>query len=275
MATGCSSSTSSGASSTEQASVSNTTSSGTEKIIVVGSTTVAAPMEKLEEAYEQIANVDIEIQGVGSSAGIQAAANGTANIGMASREIKESEKELGLEEIVIAKDSIAIVVHPSNPVDDLTIEQVKDIYEGTITNWSEVGGENQPILVICREDGSGTRGAFEEIIGLEMDIEGVTVSSVVQTAVIQEGNGAVKATTAAQENGIGFVSLGYIDDTISAIKINGVEPTVETTLAGDYKISRPLLLVTSGDQGAAVDDFIEYILSDGQEIVAETYIPVN
>ncbi|ONI43969.1 hypothetical protein AN641_08830 [Candidatus Epulonipiscioides gigas] len=246
-------------------------------IKVVGSTTVAAPMEKLDEAYALVnPDVTIEVQGVGSSAGVKAAGDGTANIGMASREIKESEKNLGLTETVIAKDAIAVVTHPSNSVKDLTMEQVKDIFEGTITNWNEIGGADADIIVVCREDGSGTRSAFEEIVGLEKDFNGKTVSSVVQTAVIQEGNGAVKATVASQENGIGFVSLGYIDDTVAPLSIGGVEATVENTLSGNYKISRPLLILTKAEQSSEVTEFIDFILSDaGQEIVSESYIPVN
>ncbi|OON94782.1 MAG: phosphate-binding protein [Candidatus Epulonipiscioides saccharophilum] len=246
-------------------------------IKVVGSTTVAAPMEKLDEAYSLIQpDINIEVQGVGSSAGVKAAGDGTADIGMASREIKESEKELGLNEIVIAKDAIAVVTHPANTVKNLTKEQVKDIFEGTITNWSEVGGADKDIIVICREDGSGTRSAFEEIIGLEKDFNGKTVSSVVPTAVIQEGNGAVKATVASKESGIGFVSLGYIDDTVSPLNINGVEPSVTNTLAGDYTISRPLLILTKGEESAELQEFIEFILGEqGQEIISENYIPVK
>ncbi len=249
------------------------------KISIAGSTTVASPMEKLQDAFKSVEpGIVIEIQGVGSSAGVKAAADGTAQIGMASREITDSERdEYGLNEIVIAKDAIAVVVHPDNPIDDLTMEQVKDLFEGTITNWSELGGNDQAVAVICREDGSGTRAAFEEIVGLEMDLGGIPVSSVVPTAIIQEGTGAVKATTAAQEGGIGFVSLGYIDDTIKAITIEGASPSVEDTLSGAYPISRPLLILTNGEVAPEVDAFINYILgSEGQAILeAENYVPVG
>ncbi|OOB77972.1 MAG: hypothetical protein BEN18_09370 [Epulopiscium sp. Nuni2H_MBin001] len=259
---------------------SDTTGNGVSgKVSIAGSTTVASPMEAIQEAFKEVEpNITLEIQAVGSSAGIKAAADGTAEIGMASREVKDSERaEYGLNEIVIAKDAIAVVVHPDNPITDLTIDQVKDLFEGTIKNWSEIGGADQDVIVICREDGSGTRSAFEEIIGLEMDINGVTVSSVSPMAIIQEGTGAVKATTAAQEGGIGFVSLGYIDNTISAVTISGVAPTVEDTLSGAYPISRPLLLVTQDDLSAQAQALVDYILgSDGQAVLeSHNYVPVG
>ncbi len=249
------------------------------KITIAGSTTVQSPMEKLQAAYEVInPDVVIEVQGIGSSAGVKAAGDGTVDIGMASREIKDSERdEYGLNEITIAKDAIAVVIHPSNTVTDLSLDQIKDIFEGTITNWSEVGGPDLDIVVVTREEGSGTRAAFEEIVGLEMKIGDATVSSIVGTAVTQEGTGAVKATTAAQEGGIGFVSLGYIDDTVSAINVGGAEPNVENVLSGSYEISRPLLILTNDDTSAVVDDFIDFILGkEGQTIMADqSYVPVG
>ena len=247
------------------------------KIVAVGSTTVAVPMEELANKYKEIEpNVVVEVQGVGSSAGVKAAADGTADIGMVSRELKDSEQSDDLEVTTIAYDGIAIVVNPANGVENLTSEQVKGIFEGTITNWSEVGGADADIIVVTREDGSGTRSAFEEILGLQQEIDGKKVSSISQGALVAEGNGTTKATVASKEGSIGFVSLGFIDDTVKAISVNDVMPTVETVKNGEYSVSRPLLVITHKDGTQTTKDFLEFILGDeGQEIVSEKYISVK
>ncbi|MGL4800403.1 MAG: phosphate ABC transporter substrate-binding protein [Cellulosilyticaceae bacterium] len=247
------------------------------KITTVGSTTVAVPMEALADTYkEKNPDVVIEVQGVGSSAGVKAAHEKTADIGMASREIKDSEKEYGLKETVIAFDGIAMVIHPSNGVSNLTKEQVKDIFNGTVTNWSEVGGADQAIVVVTREDGSGTRSAFEEIVGLTEKRDDKEVSTIVQTALVAEGNGAIRANVASKEGAIGFVSLGYIDETVKAVSIDGVVPTVEGIKDGSYTISRPLLILTQPEVSQDVQAFVDFILSpEGQEVVSDKYIPVN
>ncbi|MGL6173347.1 MAG: phosphate ABC transporter substrate-binding protein [Cellulosilyticaceae bacterium] len=260
---------------------SSATAAGTDaktgKIQAVGSTTVAVPMEELAAKYkEQKTDVVIEVQGVGSSAGVKAAHEKTADIGMVSREVKDSEKEYGLTETVIAYDGIAVVVNPANGVADLTAEQVKGIFEGTITNWSEIGGADEAIIIVTREDGSGTRSAFEEILGLQKDLDGKKISSIAQTALVAEGNGTIKATVASKPGAIGYVSLGYIDETVSAIQVDGVTPTPETVKSGEYSVSRPLLILTQPEAPAHVKEYVDFILSDaGQEVVSEKYIPVN
>lgn len=247
------------------------------KIQAVGSTTVAVPMEELAAKYkEEKTDAVIEVQGVGSSAGVKAAHEKTADIGMVSRELKDSEKEYGLIETVIAHDGIAVVVNPANGVSDLTADQVKGIFEGTITNWSEVGGANEDIIVVTREDGSGTRSAFEEILGLQKDYEGKKISSIAQTALVAEGNGTIKATVASKTGAIGYVSLGYVDDTVTTISVDGVVPTPETVKSGEYSVARPLLILTQPDAPEYVQEYVEFILGDeGQEVVSEKYIPVN
>ena len=247
------------------------------KIVAVGSTTVAVPMEELANKYKEInPNVVVEVQGVGSSAGVKAATEGTADIGMSSREIKEEEKRDDLEVITIAYDGIAVVINPANGVTDLTAQNVKDIFEGTVTNWSEVGGVDQDIIVVTREDGSGTRGAFEELLGLQKEIGDKKVSSISQGALVAEGNGTIKATVASKEGAIGFVSLGFVDETVKAISIDGVVPTSETVKGGEYSISRPLLIVTNKEGTEETKQFVDFILGDeGQEIVSEKYISVK
>lgn len=244
------------------------------KISIVGSTTIAEPMEKLVEAYKATGTPDnIEVQGNGSSAGIKAAIDGTADIGMASRELSEEEKSSGLVETVIAYDGIAVVVNPSNGVTNLTKEQVKDIFEGKITNWSEVGGVDQSIIVVTREAGSGTRGAFEEILKL---LDENKASTIVETALVSEGTGAVMATVATKEAAIGFVSEGYLDDTVKAVAIDGVECTVDNVKAGSYTISRPLILVAQPSINEEAQEVIDFIIGDeGQEIMSEKYISIK
>ncbi|MGL4343906.1 MAG: phosphate ABC transporter substrate-binding protein [Cellulosilyticaceae bacterium] len=242
-------------------------SKGASKISLVGSTTVAAPMEELAKVYgEKNPDQVIEVQGVGSSAGIKAAYDKTADIGMASRALKEEEKAWNLTETTIAYDGIVTITNPNNPIKNLTTEQVKGIFDGTITNWSEVGGADEQIIVVTREDGSGTRSAFEEILDLK----------IAPTAIVADGNGAVKASVASKEGAIGYVSLGYVDDTVKADALDGVVPTVESVKAGDYKISRPLLIVNSKEITDNAQQFIDFILgAEGQEILAEKYIPLN
>ncbi len=244
------------------------------KVSVVGSTTVSEPMEHLAEKYkETVPDANIEVQGNGSSAGIRAVADGTADIGMSSRELSEAEKELGLTETVIAHDAIAVVVNTTNEVTNLTKEQIKDIYEGKITNWSQVGGKDEDIIVVTREAGSGTRGAFEELLGL---LTSDKASTIIDRALVSEGTGSIMATVASKENAIGYISLGYMSDTVKLVSVDGVMPSDETVLANEYMISRPLLLLTSDHTSAEAKALLDYIIgAEGQSVIAEKYIPIN
>lgn len=247
-------------------------------VAVVGSTSVAPLAQKLADAFmAKHDGVKIDVQGVGSTAGVKAANEGAADIGMASRNLKTAEKEWGLDEHVIAYDGIAVAVHPSNTVAALEPEQVTAIFKGEITNWSELGGADEEILVISREAGSGTRGAFEEIMELEeKNAEGKKVSAVRADALIAEGNGAVKANVAGKAYGIGYLSLAYVDESVQTVKISGVEPTVEEILAGSYTVSRPFLMLTKGEISEAAQAYLDFVFSEeGQTIVAEKEIPVK
>jgi len=247
-------------------------------LIVVGSTSVTPVAEELAEVFmENNPGVTIDIQGIGSSAGIKASKDFTADIGMSSRNLKEEEKTWGLKEYVVAFDGISIVAHPSNPVVDLSKEQISSIFSGEITNWSEVGGKDAEILVVSREAGSGTRGAFEDLMDLiKKNDAGKKVSTVKLDALIAEGNGAVKANVASKENSIGYISLSYIDETVKALSVDGVAVSVENIVNGSYKVSRPFLMLSNGKESELQKLFLEYILSDeGQDVVAEKLIPVN
>ncbi len=256
----------------------NDSASNEKYLSIVGSTSVTPVLTQLADAYMTLNDgVKIDVQGIGSSAGVKAAYDKSADIGMSSRNLKEAEKEWNLIETTIAYDGIAISVNPNNTVEKLTIEQVKDIFKGIITNWNEVGGKDEEIIVISRESGSGTRGAFEGLVGLEeKDADGNKFSVLVEDALIADGNGAVKANVASKENAIGYLSFSYLDSSIKTLVINDIEPLVENIENGTYKISRPFLLLTNDESSKLVNDFIEYILSDeGQNIVADKLISVK
>ncbi len=249
----------------------------TKKISIVGSTTVAVPMELLIEKYKDInKDVTIELQGIGSSAGIKAVSDEIANIGMSSRNLKEEEKTKELTETIIAYDGIALVVHPSNKVSNLTKDQIKDIFEGNITNWKEVGGENKEIIVITREYGSGTRDAFEELMKLQEEKDDKKMSTIAPSALVAEGTGTILATVSSKTGSIGFVSLGFVSDTVKILSIDGIKPTTQTVVDGSFPISRPLLLITKKDGDNASKEFINFILTEeGQKIMSSQYIPVK
>lgn len=253
-----------GCGSSEATTNNEVTSTHSAKIAISGSTSVGPLLENEAEEFEtDNSNVTIEINQTGSSSGIKDTKNGTSEIGMSSRELT-SEEAGGLEEVTVAVDGIAVVINKDNPVKNLTLEQVKDIFTGKITNWSEVGGEDAPIVVVSRESGSGTRGAFEEILGYKE-------TETVKTALINNSTGSTKAVVEGNENAIGYMSVGYVDNTISAVSIDGVEATSDNVKSGDYKIQRPFLLVyKEGGLSEKGQEFIDFILSEeGQKIVSE------
>lgn len=234
-------------------------------IAISGSTSMGKLMEKESEAYKSAnSNVSIEVQQIGSSAGIKNVISGVSEIGMASRELKDEEKK-EVSETTIAFDGIALAVNTGNGVENLKMEDIKKIYTGQVTNWKELGGIDAPIVVVSREDGSGTRSAFEELVGFE-------AAELVADATISDGNGAVKTTVAGNANAIGYISFEVLDDTVKALKVEDVEAKAENVLNKSYKLSRPFLLVYKED--ALTEDgkkFIDFILSeDGQKIVEET-----
>ena len=233
-------------------------------ISISGSTSVGPLMEKIQEKYEEEnSNVTLEIQQNGSGAGIKDVISGISEIGMSSRELKDEEKT-SVQGTTVAYDGIALLVNPNNPVKNISLDDVRKIYTGEITNWKELGGKDSPIVVVSREEGSGTRDAFQEIVGYKSE-------ELKKDATISDGSGAVKTTVAGNENAIGFASFEYIDNTVSALSVNDVEPTAENVKAGQYKISRPFILVTKEDtlteEGQKLIDFV--LSSEGQQIVKD------
>jgi phosphate transport system substrate-binding protein len=242
-------------------------------LTLAGSTTVQPLAEKFAEAYmAEHSNVTIDVQGGGSSVGVKAAGQKTADIGMASREVKDSEMTefSGINVFVIARDGIAIVANPGINVESLTIEQIRDIFGGTITNWNEVGGDDASIIVVSREEGSGTRSAFEEMV-LGEDV------LMTETAILQPSNGSIRTTVSTTPNAIGYLSFGYLGDTVKAINVEGVAPTEENASNGTYPVVRPLNMITFGEPTGELKAFVDFMLSEaGQALVVEEgYIAVK
>ena len=201
-------------------------------ISMVGSTSMEKLANALSEAFmEEYPDVTVTAEFVGSGAGIEAVTNGTADIGNSSRSLKDEEKAAGVVENVVAIDGIAVCVDPANEVADLTKEQLTNIYNGTVTNWKEVGGADEPIIVIGREAGSGTRGAFEELVDL---VDGCKYANEL------DSTGAVIAKVASTPGAIGYASLDALDDSVKALSLEGVEATAENIKAGNYFLSRTI-----------------------------------
>ncbi|ABO50623.1 phosphate ABC transporter substrate-binding protein, PhoT family [Desulforamulus reducens MI-1] len=234
-------------------------------ITIAGSTSVQPLSEELAKAFmTKNSGVTVNVQGGGSSAGVKAANEGAAQIGASSRDLKESEKGMGLTETKIALDGIAVVVNPKNQVADLTMEQVAKIFSGEIKNWKEVGGKDAAINVVTREEGSGTRGAFEEIVLGEAKMD--------SKAITQPSTGSVKTTVAGDENAIGYISLGSLNEEVKGVKVDGVKPTVDNVKAGAFKISRPFLYLTKGEMNEVTKAYVDFVMSEeGQKIVGESH----
>lgn len=237
-------------------------------VIVAGSTSVQPFAEALAEEYMRLnPDVIIDIQGGGSSAGIMASRSDTADIGMSSRELADEESDLWYVEI--AKDGLAVIVHPGNPIANLTLEQVSRIYTGEVTNWSELGGADSKIHVIAREDGSGTRAAFESLV---MDSLEITPK-----AMVQDSNGAVRQLVEDDSAAIGFISLGLVNESVKALELDGVPAARENIENGTYGLSRPFLFISHAEPAGEAKEFIDFTLSaQGQKLLAaEGLIPVG
>lgn len=244
---------------------SETTADLSGSISMVGSTSMEKLANALSEAFmEEYPDVTVTAEFVGSGAGIEAVTNGTADIGNSSRSLKDEEKAAGVVENIVAIDGIAVCVDPANEVADLTKEQLTNIYNGTITNWKEVGGADEPIIVIGREAGSGTRGAFEELVDLK---------DACKYANELDSTGAVIAKVASTPGAIGYASLDALDDSVKALSLEGVEATAENIKAGNYFLSRPFVMATKGEiseQNDLVQAWFDFVLGDeGQQVASE------
>lgn len=248
-----------------EAAPAETTADLSGSISMVGSTSMEKLANALSEAFmEEYPDVTVTAEFVGSGAGIEAVTNGTADIGNSSRSLKDEEKAAGVVENVVAIDGIAVCVDPANEVADLTKEQLTNIYNGTVTNWKEVGGADEPIIVIGREAGSGTRGAFEELVDLQ---------DACKYANELDSTGAVIAKVASTPGAIGYASLDALDDSVKALSLEGVEATAENIKAGNYFLSRPFVMATKGEiseQNDLVRAWFDFVLGDeGQQVASE------
>lgn len=232
-------------------------------VTLAGSTSMQKLCEAMIESFEEsYPDITVTAEYTGSGAGLESLVGGKTDIGNASRALKDGEKDSGAVENIVAIDGIAVITHTSNTVSDLTSQQLTDIYTGKITNWKDLGGADEAIVVLGREAGSGTRGAFEELLDVAD-----------QCAYAQEldSTGGVLAKVASTPGSIGYVSLDVVDDTVKALSLDGVEPTEENIVAGSYKLSRPFVMATLGtveEQNDLVKTWFNYVQSDeGQAVI--------
>jgi phosphate transport system substrate-binding protein len=236
-------------------------------ITVAGSTSVEPFAELLAEEYmSRHSESHIYVQGGGSTAGIEAAITGAANIGMSSRNLIDDEKNLYA--VTIAKDAIAVIVHPSSPIDNLPLDKIREVFSGKITNWKELGGPNHPIDIVTREEGSGTRESFQKFV---MGKEDISLG-----ALVQDSNGAVRQVISSDPNAIGYISLGLVNEQVKALKISAVEPNLTNVYNGKYTLVRPFLFVFRGEPVGEAKSFLEFVLSPQAQklLLKEGLVPV-
>lgn len=238
------------------------TGSQTRAVSVVGSTSIQPFAELLAEKYaEKHPQETVDVQGGGSTAGLQAVANGLADIGMCSRSLNPTEAE-AFTGTVIARDGLAIVVNPANPVNELTTAQLRGLFAGSIKNWKEVGGLEEPVRPITREEGSGTRESFVHLV--------MAKERIARRALTQESNGAVKELVKGDRAAIGYMSLGLVGRELKAVRVDGVAPTSANVLAKTYKLARPFLFVTKGTMRPEAQRFFDDVLSPESQKALET-----
>lgn len=236
-------------------------------ITVAGSTSVEPFAELLaEEFMSRHPSSHIYVQGGGSTAGIEAVRSHAAQIGLSSRSLIGGEKSLFT--VTIAKDAIAVIVHPKNPVQDLSLVKVREVFSGKIKNWRELGGMNHSIILVTREEGSGTREAFQKLVMGEEEIS--------LEALVQDSNGAIRQVITGDPNAIGYISLGLVNEKVKAIKISGVEPSVKSIETGHYHLVRPFLFVLDSEPTGETKSFLDFVMSpEAQKLLSrEGLIPI-
>lgn len=226
-----------------------------QQVVVTGSTTLL-PIAEIagEDFVAKNPGTKVLVSGLGSAAGIESVAAGSSDIGTSSRDLKETEAGLGLFDTVVAMDAIAVIVNPDNPVDSLTADQVRAIFKGEITNWSELGGDDKRIGLVNRDEASGTREAFFKILMQEEPFD--------PAAAVLPGTGQVRSVVAEADGAIGYISYGFVNEDVKLIAVDGIRPSEETIKAGTYPIQRTLHFFTKGKPTGLAADFIDYVVSD-------------
>lgn len=248
-------------------------------ISVSGSTSVARVMDVLAEDFNQ-AHPDsyVEVQGIGSTAGITLVKKGIVQVGMSSRYLIESEESDDLTVDTIALDGLAVVVNQANPVQNITREQLFDIYQGKISNWKQLGGADQDIAVVTREASSGSRYSFEHLLGLTRIINNHEVSDINPQNLVVNSNSMVKTLVSHNRQAIGFVSTGSVDRSVKALQFDGVEASPSNVASGKYELARPFLILYHPEKvNSEVKAFIDFIDSDAakQRIQEYGYTPID
>ncbi len=230
-------------------------------LTLAGSTSVQPFADKWAEVFmARHPGFVVNVQGGGSSAGIQACKSGACNIGMSSRELKPDEKDLT--EIVVARDGLAVVVHPTNPVRGLKIAEVRQIFSGDLLDWKPLGGPDRPITVVTREEGSGTRGAFQEMVMGKVRI--------FRGAITEDSNGTVREIVAHDPASIGFLSLGLVNDQVRALALDGAAANDANIRNKSYRLVRPFLFLSRGEPAGLARQFVDFVLSDeGQALISK------
>jgi phosphate transport system substrate-binding protein len=247
-----------------------------ENLVVKGSTTVLPIAQKIAEEYmKQTPDVKISISGGGSGNGIKALIDGSTDIANSSRFIKDKEVKLAVERNIypvpfaVAYDCIVPIVHPTNTLKNITLEQLKNIYKGNIKNWKELGGPDRPVVVVSRDTSSGTYEVWETKV--------MNKERVYPGALLQASNGAVAQAVAKNKNAIGYIGIGYLNQDVKALSANGIKGSIESTLNGTYPISRPLFMFTPGWPKGEALNFLNFVLNPekGQKYVGEVgYVPL-
>ena len=257
---------------------SNSGSTGS-KVVIAGSTSVQPLSEELATAFmKDNSDITVEVQGGGSGQAAVALADGIADIGALSRDVKDEEKGTIVKEYVIAKDGVAVIANTDVTISNLSLAQIKDIFTGKITNWKEVGGKDEAITVVSREEGSGTRGAFTELTGVSVkDSAGNDVDSTTKSAIVQPSTGAALQAVSSTPGAIGYVSMEALDKSVKSLTVEGISVSKETVLDGSYAISRPFIYGVTSTVSKSAQAFIDFVMSDkGQALIEQNgFIPVQ
>lgn len=239
------------------------------KIVMDGSTTVGPIAKSFAAYFTKTTGTEVIVSESGSGNGAKSIINGTCDIANMSRAMKDKEfaaaKSKGVDPVehVVALDGIAIVVHPGNRVQNLTTDQIRDLYSGKITNWNKVGGPTAPVVMIQRESNSGTQDSFRSLVMGK-------ATPISKRSETQASNGAVKNRVATTPNAIGFIGLGFVDPSVKAVSVNGVKPSAETVRSGSYPVARPLFMYTNGQPQGVVKQFIDLKETpEGQRMIGE------